>query len=52
MNCKNCDNEIKEDFCPKCGHPSKLKRIDGHYIIHEMEHILHFEKGMLFTVRE
>lgn len=52
MNCKNCNNEVNEDYCPKCGQPSKLKRIDGRYIIHEIEHVLHFEKGMLFTVRE
>jgi predicted acetyltransferase len=29
-----------------------LKRIDGHYIIHEIEHVLHFERGNLYTVRE
>lgn len=52
MNCKNCNNEVNEDYCPKCGQPAKLKKIDGHYIIHEIEHILHFEKGMLFTIRE
>lgn len=29
----------------------KLKRIDGHYISHEIQHLLHFEKGFLFTVK-
>ena len=29
-----------------------LKRIDGHYILHEIEHIFHFERGILYTVRE
>lgn len=28
-----------------------LKRIDGHYIAHEIEHILHFERGILYTVK-
>jgi hypothetical protein len=52
MNCKNCNTEINSNFCPNCGHPISLKRIDGKYIIHEIEHVLHFERGILFTVKE
>lgn len=52
MNCKNCNTEINSKFCPNCGQPASLKRIDGHYIIHEIEHILHFERGILYTIRE
>ena len=52
MNCKNCSTEITQNFCPKCGQPIQLKRIDGHYIVHDIEHVLHFEKGILFTIRE
>ena len=51
-NCVNCDTPISENYCPNCGQPAQLKRIDGRYIIHEIEHILHFEKGILFTIRE
>ena len=32
--------------------PSQLKRIDRHYIVHEIEHVLHVERGILFTIRE
>lgn len=52
MNCKNCNTEVNSDFCPNCGQPTKLKRIDGHYIVHEIEHVLHFERGILYTVKE
>ncbi|MCI9846916.1 DUF3667 domain-containing protein [Flavobacterium pectinovorum] len=52
MNCKNCASEVNQNFCPNCGYPAKLKRIDGHYIAHEIEHVLHFERGILFTVKE
>ena len=52
MNCKNCNTEISSKFCPDCGQPTSLKRIDGHYIIHEIEHILHFGRGISFTIRE
>lgn len=52
MNCKNCNAEINSKFCPNCGQSANLKRIDGHYIIHEIEHVLHFERGILYTIRE
>jgi hypothetical protein len=52
MNCKNCNNEVNSKYCPNCGQPAELKRIDGHYIIHEIEHVLHFERGILYTIRE
>lgn len=52
MNCKNCNAEINSKFCPDCGQPTTLKRIDGKYIIHEIEHVLHFERGILYTIRE
>jgi hypothetical protein len=52
MNCKNCNTEVNSNFCPNCGQPTSLKRIDGHYIIHEIEHVLHFERGILYTIRE
>ena len=52
MNCKNCNIELNSKFCPDCGQPAKVERIDGHYIIHEIEHVLHFDRGILHTVRE
>ena len=52
MNCKNCNTKINSKFCPDCGQPASLKRIDGKYIIHEIEHVLHFERGILFTIKE
>ncbi len=52
MNCKNCSTEIALNYCPNCGQPAKLKRIDGHYIMHEIEHVLHFERGILYTIKE
>lgn len=48
-NCKNCNSQIVDDFCSKCGQPKNIKRIDFYYIIHEIEHLLHFEKGFHFT---
>jgi len=52
MNCKNCTTEVDLNFCPNCGQPTSLKRIDGKYILHEIGHLLHFERGILFTIKE
>lgn len=43
---------MNEYFCSKCQQNLKPKRIDGHYILHEIEHVLHFERGILYTIRE
>ncbi|WP_264530371.1 DUF3667 domain-containing protein [Flavobacterium sp. N502540] len=52
MNCLNCNTEVYSNFCPDCGQPKVLKRINGHYIVHEIEHVLHFERGILYTIKE
>jgi FtsH-binding integral membrane protein len=52
MECKNCYTEVSQNYCPKCGLPATLKRIDKHYVAHEIIHLLHFEKGILYTVRQ
>lgn len=43
---------MSEEFCSKCKQNEKPKRIDGQYILHEIEHVLHFERGILYTIRE
>ncbi|PWK80496.1 uncharacterized protein DUF3667 [Mucilaginibacter oryzae] len=52
INCKNCDSTVDGNFCSSCGHPAIIKRVDGHYLLHEIQHVLHFEKGIFYTIRE
>jgi hypothetical protein len=52
MNCTNCNSELSGKYCANCGQAAELKRIDGRYIIHEIEHVLHFERGILYTIKE
>ncbi|MGR3811322.1 DUF3667 domain-containing protein [Jiulongibacter sp. NS-SX5] len=52
MKCKNCEFEVNGKYCSNCGTPAQLKRIDGHYIVHEIEHVLHLDKGIFFTLKE
>lgn len=50
--CTNCNSGISSNYCTDCGQPASLKRINGKYIVHEIEHVLHFERGILYTIRE
>jgi Protein of unknown function (DUF3667) len=52
MTCKNCNAEVHSTFCPDCGQPKSVKRIDGHYLVQEFRQILHFDRGMLYTIKE
>jgi hypothetical protein len=53
MICKACSNSFETKFCPACGSAAAVKRIDRHYVVHELQHdIIHLEKGFLFTVKE
>lgn len=52
MNCRNCSTAVNGNFCCNCGQPVQIKRVDSHYILHEIQHILHFEKGILYTIKE
>lgn len=51
MNCTACNASITGNFCGNCGRPTQIPRVDGHYIVHEIQHVLHFEKGILYTVK-
>jgi hypothetical protein len=50
--CKNCSSSVVDPYCGKCGQPAKLKRIDRHYLTHEFTHLLHVEKGIVYSIRE
>lgn len=52
MKCKNCNAEVNSKFCPECGQPTELKRIDGSYILREIEQVFYFERGILYTIKE
>lgn len=51
-NCKSCHHPTLQKFCSNCGKQVVLERIDWNYIVHEVKHVLHFEKGFFYTIRE
>ncbi|GAB4185801.1 MAG: hypothetical protein OHK0057_22570 [Thermoflexibacter sp.] len=52
MNCKNCNSEVAQNFCPNCGRAANAARIDGLYILSEIGKVFQLEKGIFYTIRE
>jgi hypothetical protein len=50
-NCKACNFELSHTYCPNCGRAAVVKRINGNYLLHEIEHVLHFDRGILYTLK-
>jgi len=50
--CKKCNAEVTQNYCPNCGHPKHLNRIDVGYVLSEIISVLNFQKGFLFTIKE
>lgn len=44
---------VYEKFCPNCGQKGDTKRIDWHFLFHDIPHsILHLDKGFLYTAKK
>lgn len=52
LKCSHCDTSLLGEFCHQCGQAKHLHRIDGHFVWHELMHVLHLEKGIFYTIRE
>jgi len=50
--CVGCGSKNLDHFCPQCGRPNAVKRIDGRYILSEIGSVLNFDKGLFFTIKE
>jgi len=50
-NCKACNFDVSHAYCPNCGRAAVVKRINGNYLLHEIEHVLHFDRGILYTLK-
>ncbi|WP_162126093.1 DUF3667 domain-containing protein [Flavobacterium phycosphaerae] len=53
-NCLNCNTSLVDAFCPHCGQKADTHQITfKHFIFHDILHgVWHFEKGILFTLKE
>lgn len=50
--CKNCENEYEGNYCSACGQSAQVRRIDFHYLIHDIpDSVLQINHGLLFTIK-
>ena len=49
--CRNCKEPVSWNYCPNCGQPTKLKKIDKKYIIQEIADFFFANRGMVYTVK-
>jgi hypothetical protein len=48
--CKNCSAVYKGNYCPICSQSAHTKRIDAHYLLHDIPHsVFHVDKGLPYT---
>jgi len=50
--CRKCKEPVEGNYCPNCGQPAQLKRIDGHYFIQEIASIFNAERGIVYTTKK
>ena len=50
-NCKHCNEQVSGNYCSNCGQPVNLKRIDRHYIMHEIRDVLFTDSGFFYTIK-
>ena len=54
--CINCGLAVahpEQKFCPACGPPTPVHRIDWRFLGHELEHsVLHMDRGILYSLKE
>ena len=51
--CKNCGHRFEGKFCSNCGQTVDTKRIDFHYLKHQIPHsFFHIDTGLLYTSKQ
>lgn len=52
-NCGRASDAPGQKFCPSCGQATPARRIDWHFMLHELEHsVLHMDRGILYSLKE
>ncbi len=52
ITCKKCQFKFEGNYCPECGTPVDLERIDRRYILKQVVDVLAIKKGLFFTIKE
>ncbi len=49
--CRKCNEPVHGNYCPNCGLPAELKRIDRHYIVGEIGAVFNINRNTLYTLK-
>ena len=53
INCGRAAGGPDQKYCPNCGQPTPVHRIDWHFLGHELEHsVLHMDRGILYSLKQ
>jgi hypothetical protein len=53
ITCKNCGNEVLDNFCSHCGQSANTHKLNMNFILHSLQHgLFNFDKGILYTTKE
>ncbi len=51
--CSNCGMPVEGNYCSNCGQSTGEHTINFHFLWHDVQHgLFHFDKGILFTIKE
>lgn len=49
--CRHCQGEVALHYCPSCGQPRVLNRINGRFLLGAIGSVLSVEQGFVYTIR-
>lgn len=53
MTCKNCNQDISDNYCQSCGQKASVQRINLPYLLNEIpESLFQLNHGLFFTIKE
>lgn len=53
LSCKNCDQNLRGNYCNNCGQSAETHRLNFHFLWHDIQHgLFHFDKGVLYTSKQ
>ena len=53
ISCKNCGENVKENFCSQCGQKSTVRRISLVGLLKDLPHaIFHVDRGFLYNIKQ
>lgn len=53
MNCKNCDQTVSENFCPRCGQNTNVEKITLPNFLNDLSgSIFQIDRGFFFSIKE